>query len=158
MNQKAYYLSLLMAVFFVVNGCASNYKLTKTSLELQAIQSRKFETTKKVAFAATLSVFQDLGYIIESGDLDTGLITGKSPTKGRSLLFNTTQQYTKATGFVESIRKGTVRIRINFVNIFMKHSSYGQETRMDTPNEDPTLYQEVFDKIKKGIFVRSNFE
>jgi hypothetical protein len=48
-----------------------NYRSTKTSLELQSIQSREFETTKKIAFASTLSVFQDLGYVIESSVPDT---------------------------------------------------------------------------------------
>ncbi|HJN99928.1 MAG TPA: hypothetical protein QGF86_03595, partial [Nitrospinaceae bacterium] len=32
----------------------------------------------EISFASTLSVFQDLGYVIESGDFATGLITGKS--------------------------------------------------------------------------------
>jgi len=159
-SQKAYYLSLTLVGFFVLNGCMpSNYKLTKTSLELQSIQSKEFQTTKKVAFASTISVFQDLGYIIESGDFDTGLITSKSPTKGGILLFQgTSQEFTKATGFVESLKRGTARVRLNFVDIVKVSSSYGMEQRVDRPIEDPKFYQEVFDKIRKAIFVRSNVD
>jgi len=159
-SQKAYYLSLTLVGFFVLNGCMpSNYKPTKTGLELQSIQSKEFETTKQVAFASTISVFQDIGYIIESGDFDTGLITGKSPTKGGILFtYGPTQEYRKATGFVESLRSGNARVRLNFVDIFKVSSTSGMERRVDNPIEDPKFYQEIFDKIKKAIFVRSNVD
>ena len=112
-----------------------------------------------MAFASTLSVLQDLGYVIESGDFDTGLITGKSPTKGGTMFFaGKSQEYKKATGFVELIRRGTVRVRVNFVDIVKTSSGYGMEQRVDKPIEDSKFYQGVFDKIKKAIFVRSNVD
>lgn len=75
-------------------------------LEIQAIQSREFETVKPTAFAAVLSVFQDLGYIVESADKDTGFITAKSPTSGGFSLLTgqTLQSATKATAFVEELQ------------------------------------------------------
>lgn len=69
---------ILLISLLCVIGCAVQQKSTKTSLELQAIQAKEFETTKKIAFASVLSVFQDLGYIIGSADFDTGFITAKS--------------------------------------------------------------------------------
>lgn len=51
-----------LSIVFLLAGCApNNYKPTKTSLELQAFQTKEFETQKKAAFASTMSVFQDLG-------------------------------------------------------------------------------------------------
>lgn len=151
------YLLFLLAVIFGVNGCLpQNYTPTKTSLELQAFQTKEFDTSKAVAFASTLSVFQDLGYIIESGDLESGLITGKSPTSRGMVFGGATQEFRKATGFVETIGKNVTRIRVNFVDNVIASSGYGQTQRVDTPIEEPKLYQEVFNKIEKAIFVRKN--
>lgn len=149
----------LLALIFTMNGCLpENYIPTKTSLELQAFQTKEFDTSKAVAFASTLSVFQDLGYIIESGDLETGLITGKSPTSRGMIFGGATQEFRKATGFVETIRKNVTRIRINFVDNVIASSGYGQTQRVDTPIEEPKLYQEVFEKIAKAIFVRKSID
>ena len=135
-----------------------NYKSTKTSLELQSIQSKEFATTKKIAFASTLSVFQDLGYIIESGDFETGLVTGKSPTKGGVIFGGRTQEFRRVTGFVETLRKDLAKIRINFVDVTKASSGYGMQQGVDVPVEEPKIYQEVFEKIRKAIFVRKNVD
>jgi len=155
MNPLKYYSSFVLVGLLTLNGCLpANYVPTKTSLQLQAFQAKEFETSKKIAFAATLSVFQDLGYVMESGDFETGLITGKSPTKGGFVFGGRTQEFRKATGFVETIRKNVARIRLNFVDITKASSGYGMEQGVDIPVEEPKLYQEVFEKIEKAIFVR----
>ena len=135
-----------------------NYKSTKTSLELQSIQSKEFATTKKIAFASTLSVFQDLGYIIESGDFETGLVTGKSPTKGGVIFGGRTQEFRRVTGFVETLRKDLAKNRINIVDVTKASSGYGMQQGVDVPVEEPKIYQEVFEKIRKAIFVRKNVD
>lgn len=151
------YLFIFLSIVLILNGCMpQNYKPTKTSLELQAFQAKEFETSKKIAFAATLSVFQDLGYIIDSGDFETGLISAKSPTKSGQVWGGSTQEFRKATGFVETIRNNVTKIRLNFVDITKSSSAYGMERGVDVPVEEPKLYQEVFEKIDKAIFVRRN--
>lgn len=154
---KQFHLFIFVLICFVLNGCMpKNYTPTKTSLQLQAFQAKEFETSKKIAFAATLSVFQDLGYVMESGDFETGLITAKSPTQSGKVWGGSTQKFTKATGFVETIREKVARIRLNFVEITKASSAYGMQQGVDVPIEEPKLYQEVFEKIEKAIFVRSN--
>jgi hypothetical protein len=153
MNTKC----LIGLSLILLSACMpGNYKPTKTSIELQSIQAQEFETTKKIAFASTLSVFQDLGYIIESGDFETGLVTGKSPTKGGMIFSGRTQKYRRATGFVETLRNNLAKIRINFVDVTKASSSYGMQQGVDVPVEEPEIYQEVFKKIRKAIFVRKN--
>jgi len=149
----------LLSLNFSLNACMpENYVPTKTSLELQAMQTREFETSKALGFAATLSVFQSLGYSIDSGDLETGLINGKSPTRGGMIFGARTQEYRKVTGFVEEMGKNKTRIRVSFVDIVLASSAYGQEQRVDTPIEDPKIYQEMFEKLDKAIFVRKNID
>jgi hypothetical protein len=158
LSRGVFFLFLLSLNFSLTACFPDNYVPTKTSLELQAIQTREIETSKEIAFAATLSVFQDLGYIIESGDLETGLISGKSPTRSGKLAGYYTQEYRKVTGFVEKFRKNEARIRVNFVDIVFGSSSYGSERRVDLPIEDPKIYQEVFEKIEKAVFVRKSLD
>ena len=68
--------SFIMGTVLFMTGCAMNEApQTKTSLEIQAYQSKQFDVDKKTAFNSAMSVFQDLGYIVNSANLDTGFIT-----------------------------------------------------------------------------------
>lgn len=148
---------LMLAIVVAVAGCEAMPKQTKSALELQSIQSKEFETSKKIAFAATLSVFQDLGYTVSSANLDTGLITAKSPTKQDFQLFvGQRMQDIKATAFVEEIVSNRTKIRLNFVNSTQTSSGYGMKGEHELPIEAPEMYQDTFAKIQQGIFVRKN--
>lgn len=148
----------LSAVVLLISlaGCLPPPKSTKTALELQSFQAKEFETSKKIAFASTLSVLQDHGYIIGSASLDTGLISGKSPTNSSNKIFYREMSDVKATAFVEEITPGRTKIRLNFVNSTSRSGGYGQRDDQDYPIEDPLEYQEIFAKIQQGIFVRKN--
>lgn len=146
-----------LSLAFLLSGCVQPPTQTRSALELQAIQAKEFETNKKIAFAATLSVFQDLGYIVNSASFDTGLITAKSPTKQSFIPFvGQVMTHTNASAFIEEIAAGRTRIRVNFVNARESSSGYGMRGGQDTPIEDPAMYQDVFAKIQQGIFVRKN--
>lgn len=149
----------VLFVSFIVSGCETMpEQQTKSPLELQAIQAKEFETEKKVAFAATLSVFQDLGYIISSANLDTGLITGKSPTKQSYNLWlgRNTMSDIKATAFVEEIVQNRTKVRLNFVNTSQTSTGYGMKGEREFPIESPEMYQDTFTKIQQAIFIRKN--
>ena len=146
---------LLISLSFII-GCATSPRSTKTSLELQAIQAKEFETTKKIAFASVLSVFQDLGYIVGSADFDTGFITVKSPTKSGFMPFvGNVMKSSKATAFIEQLTDNHTRIRLNFVNYSETSSGYGMKSEREIPIEDPTTYENAFVKIQEAIFIRT---
>lgn len=148
---------LLLVLVAALAGCVQPPQQTKSALELQAIQAKEFETTKKIAFAATLSVFQDLGYTISSASLDTGLINANSPTQAGFILFvGRSMTHVNATAFIEEIIAGRTKIRVNFVKKQETSSGYGQRGGQDVPIEDPNMYQDVFTKIQQGIFIRKN--
>ena len=161
---KTYSSMLLIAVILLLaTGCASAPPAAKTGVELQAYQAREFETSKRAAFSATMSVFQDLGFIIDDGDFDTGLITATGPMRREQMdagdlfaqLFAgvdtriATQR--RATAFVEKMPSGMVRIRLNFVD----NMAMVQGTPHSAAVEDPAFYQATFEQIDKAIFVRS---
>lgn len=143
----------------LLSGCVATQGPTKTSIELQAFQSKEYETSKKIAFAATMSVFQDLGYTIGSADLETGLITAKSPTTQQFVPFVGQQMKdVKATAFIEHMGEKRAKIRLNFVNNTQTSSGYGMRGEREQPIEDPAVYQDTFTKIQKAIFVRESIE
>ena len=151
---------LFLAPLILLTGCQQpgNVQPEMTSLQIQAIQSKEFETKKNVAFASVLSVFQDLGYIVSSADKDTGFITASSPTKSTHDWLLTGNKYdsnTKATAFVEQLRPGYTKIRLNFVVTNKTSSAWGQKSEADKPITDPKVYQNAFAKIGDAIFIRS---
>lgn len=163
---KTYASVLIVAMLgFLAGGCASAPPAPKSGIELQAYQAKEFETSKRAAFSATLSVFQDLGFIIDDGDFDTGLITATGPSNRHSMdmgdllaqVFAGTDTrgatYRRATAFVEKMPSGKVRIRLNFVDNVVVAAGTPMQTR---PIQEQGLYQATFEQIDKAIFVRSS--
>jgi len=147
--------ALAAVAVLLLSGCMATAP-EKTSLEIQAFQLQEFETPKGVAFNSTVSVFQDLGYIIEAADRSTGIITAASPVESGFILFvGTTKTNTRATAFVEERRAGVTSIRLNFVETQRRSSGYGQQSGSDTPIHDPDVYQNAFSRISDAIFIRT---
>lgn len=137
-------------------GCAQQQVVTKSPLELQAVQSKEFETAKKIAFAATLSVLQDLGYIVDNASFKTGLINAKSPVEMKFQAFvGNVMSNVKTTAFIEELTPGRTKIRVNFVqskNATNRNGRMEKEVPITTPN----TYQDFFTKVQQGIFIRKN--
>lgn len=160
------YTSFLLAAITTIflGGCAAPATAPKSGVELQAYQAKEFETSKRAAFSATMSVFQDLGFIIDDGEFDTGLITATGLSirheMGMGDVFSKlfagvdTRGFTtrRATAFVETMPSGLIRIRLNFVDSIEAVAGQGQHSKAV---EDPVFYQATFEQIDKAIFVRS---
>lgn len=145
----------------LLTGCMPATKKQPTSLQIQSFQTKQFETSKTIAFNSVLSVFQDLGYIVQSASKDTGFITASSPTKNKTGFWDAmagvaSSGNTKATAFIEEIRPGHAQIRLNFVSTNHMSSAYGRNSEQDTPILKPKVYQVAFDKIGNAIFIRQS--
>lgn len=141
-----------------ISGCAST-GADMTSLEVQSFQTHEFEAPKKTVFASVISVFQDLGYIVESADVETGFITSGSASVNKTGFWQamggaTSSGKTRATAFVEEIRPNLVTVRLNFVDTQNLSSAYGQQSSQDKPILDPATYQIAFDKMEEAVFIR----
>ncbi len=149
----------------MLQGCGTAQPKTPTTgLQLQAYQANEFSASKRIAFSATLSVFQDLGFIIDDGDFETGLITATGPTLDAGgtvpdwlsiLLYGQSRsasRHQRATAYVESLPSGSTRVRLNFVF----STQYAPHTGMVViePVDEPEVYQRTFAEIDKAIFVR----
>ena len=150
----------LTCLFVLLAGCVPPPAPQLTPLEKQSLQTREYEHPKAVVFPSVISVFQDSGYTIRSAEINTGLITGDSPTKDTTGFWAAyaglhLNQQTGATAFIEEIGQIT-KVRLNFVERSASSSSSGQNTENDTPILDGAIYQNAFEKIESAIFVRSS--
>ena len=155
---KSLRLTLLVGFGLLVVACATPGP-SLTPLEIQSMQTRTYDNDRQVVFASVVSVFQDLGYQIDSADLDTGFITSQSPANSVSnwaTLFSGVRQVsqTRATAFVEQIGD-QVSVRLNFLVINQTSGGYGQSDRQDVPILEPNAYQNAFERIENAIFVRA---
>ncbi len=62
---------------------------------------------------------------------------------------------TKSSAFIEELRPGKTKVRLNFVNTEEWSGAYGGKLVQDNPIEDPTVYNNAFIKIQEAIFIRS---
>ena len=149
---------LVVSLALVLAGCVLPEEPQLAPLEIQSLQTREFEAEKDVVFASTMSVFQDLGYIVNSADIETGFITAESTADSSEAakfwLDMTSVSQTSATAFIERIGDFT-RVRLNFVLRTTTSESSGQVDRSDRPILDAEVYQNAFERIDSAIFVRS---
>ena len=152
---------VLLSSLFIISACASSHKTIapENELALQEMQTKEFEAGKSVVFSSVLSVLQDVGYIIESGDIETGLITAKSPSSSKTsynLLwgFGKKNSHTRVTAFIESIGEDYTKVRVNFLNQTGDSNAYGAVSTVDRPVEDPKVYDNLFEKVDETIFVK----
>tara|TARA_R110000868_G_C10940080_1_gene767000 strand:+ start:612 stop:1079 length:468 start_codon:yes stop_codon:yes gene_type:complete len=146
-----------LGLVLCLGACVETPKAQLTPMQLQALQQREFEAPKTISFASVVSVFQDLGYTVDSADLDTGLITVSSTadsTRDWMWTGNSFTTQTRATAFIESVNEKTSRVRLNFVTGTQTSTAYGSQSKKDNAILDPAVYQSAFEKIETAIFVR----
>lgn len=89
-----------------------NAESKMTPLEISTMQTREYEITRRLAFDTVMGMYQDLGYIIEEADWDTGLITASQRSRGGSAFFKINESH-QASTFIRSMGEKKVKIRIN---------------------------------------------
>jgi len=150
---------IVFAYALLLAGCMpvlAPPKVTKTPLELQALQTREYDSSKKIVFNSVLTVFQDNGYMISSAGMDTGLIVAKSPaTQEGSQFTGFTYREQRATAHIDEISSGRTKVRINFVT-FERLTYALTRQEHDVPIEDPQIYQDTFIKIQQAVFMKKN--
>lgn len=150
---------LFFIVILSLAACAAPPKITQSQMQIQAYQSHEFETTKRVTFDSTLSVLQDLGFIIESADFETGFMTGKGASDSHyDIWWGAMNEHTRMTAFVEQRTSSMARVRINIIESEQRKSAWNpaQDVINETGVRDPKVYQEIFEKIDQAIFIKEN--
>ncbi len=153
---------IIIALVCLSLAACSSHKMVKptlSGLELQQLQTKEYEAAYDITFRSVMSVLQDAGYVLENADIETGFITGKSPTNTNNTYnlwwgFQSKQITTKVSSTVEKIGENYAKVRLNFVAIDDTSRGLYGNARVDTPIEDPKIYQNVFEKIDETIFIK----
>jgi hypothetical protein len=153
-------IAMAAVALFGASQAEAKKKPELTSMEIQALQSHEYETTKEVLFASVVSVFQDLGYQLANADMASGFITASSPMKNKTSFLDALAKQqgsgnTKVTAFVEQMVPGTARVRLNFVNSKVTSGMWGGGSAQDKPILDPLTYKVAWDKIDEAVFTRN---
>ncbi len=159
MNRKII-IALASAAILTAPAADAKKKPELTPMEIQALQSHEYETSKEVLFASVVSVFQDLGYQLANADMGSGFITAMSPMKNKTSFLDVLAKQqgsgnTKVTAFVEQMPNGTARVRLNFVNSKTTSGMWGRGSAEDKPILDPLTYKNAWDKIDEAVFTRT---
>jgi len=154
--------SVLLIAFAITATTASPVEARKppplTPMELQALQSREYKTSKDQVFSSVVSVFQDMGYQIGGAEVTSGFINATSANKNKTGFFEamagvTASGASRVTAFVETMPSGLTRVRLNFMNTKNSSSRFGSSSN-DKPILDPKTYQVAFEHIEEALFER----
>lgn len=153
-------LTLALAAVCVAGAADAKKKPEMTPMEIQALQSHEYETSKEVLFASVVSVLQDLGYQLANADMGSGFITAASAMKNKTSIWDALAKQqgsgnTRVTAFVEGMPGGRARVRLNFLNTKTMTGIWGGNTSEDKPIMDPLTYKTAWDKIDEAVFTRT---
>ena len=152
----------LFAVVFAIQGMTPGVAFAQqgapSGLALQQVQSKEFETSADLLFAAVVSVFQDDGYRITQADKSSGFVTGLGSAQQKTTYnfwFGLGKKKTVPafSALIEQRGPNLARVRLNFVLSEQKsRNSFSDEK----PVTDPAAYQKAFERIAKELFVRQS--
>ena len=185
MNRFAWFeMSALAVAMFTVTGCQTipedALRLTESSLEIRAIQSRTYEVpAEKDILNASVSVLQDMEYNIEEIEKPLGILTASKTTDASSpseitalVMLDILCALGGGGGCAATASASDSQIIMLTVVVLPSLARQGsfvtritlQRVVRDTQGrikiqqqiDDPKLYQEIFDKLSKSIFLETN--
>ena len=139
-TNKGLFLSLLVTIFFT--GCMYNSKQmileNQQSLKIRSYQIKKYNKTKKEVARAIISTLQDLSFIIDKVDLETGTITATKLVQNASM---------RMTLIARKETKTLTKVRIN--------AQFSGGGNMPKTVTDPETYKILFLALDKSLFLES---
>lgn len=149
--------------------------LTKTSLSLRQLQTRRFDTDDEtMILSASAGVLQDLGFTIEESAANTGLLVASKDRDAveADQVAGQVMLVLMAAAFgvqVEAVWDHNQKIRISIVTqkadaktvivrtTFQRivWNSKDQITKAETIDE-PKIYQEFFNKLSQSVFLKGH--
>jgi hypothetical protein len=174
---KKIILTLLIGLYAPIhsmNVVAQQNAQETSSTDIQSIQTRTYDKPYKDVFRSVVSVLQDNKYKIGGADIHSGVITAYGtpqlsenmhsgvafiPFVGGLLSMareTKTEQWTMS-GTVEEINAKSTKVRLVLTSDKTKNnmfSSAADTLKNDDLTGSPEIYQDLFTKIDKALFLR----
>ncbi|EAL5740506.1 hypothetical protein DR740_03705 [Campylobacter lari] len=130
-------LLFIMTLYFV--GCGTNSRQmvieNTQQLQVRTYQTKEYDYPKKIVAKAGVSALQDLGFVIDKADLQTGAVTATKLSKGATMRITLVVRE-------KGDKKSTIRA----------NAQYGSNMQVPTLVEDPEIYHSFFQVLDKAIF------
>lgn len=144
--------------------------LRPDTIALRQLQTRRFDDNdEKKLLAASIAVMQDLGFTLEESEVGLGVIvaskdrdaTDGGQVAGKILLavlfgantpIDATQKI-RVSLVTRPTENGATNVRVTFQRLVW--NDRGELSRIESL-EDPTIYQEFFEKLSKSVFLTAN--
>ena len=168
-------LSFIFFIFFGIPAFAQQNIQEKSSIEIQSIQTRTYKKTYKEVFRAVVTVLQDNKYKVSFTDMNAGIVTATgSPIATEnmhqavslipfiggflSLAREEKTEIWTVSGVVEDLEKNRgILVRLTITSD-RTQSSFATSASEKMSNDDlttkPEIYQDLFAKIDKALFIR----
>lgn len=153
---KKFLLSLMALTLLEACGVATPERAL-SDLERMELSTRTLGSERTNTFNACVNVLQNSGYMIQSADLTTGIISavGESSVTENVWADETVTFQVQSTVFVEGMKDGT-RVRVTFMQKQGVSKSLGQSAALDYFIEDAVVYRNFFNELDKILFVRDS--
>lgn len=154
-------LIIVIALVIFSVACVTGPKLSP--MQVRQITTRMFECNYENAYRATLTVFQDQGYVVKNTDMDSGLIMAtvdRQTSGGSRFLQALAFGYVADKGtevevscMVNSLSEWSTEVRINIQEVKYGQSSIFSGTGKQSSKQiyDHELYQDIFNQIHVEI-------
>ena len=182
MIRKNLFLTILGIIIFLTSfGCVQQIpkealQLSKESLKLRQLQTRRFDTDEKTLLSASAALLQDLGFNIDESETKLGVIacskkrdaTSAGQVVGAVFFAVLTgavmpvdkEQLIRASLVTNPIyidesdlTKCQTSVRITFQRVVT--NTENQISRLECI-EEPEIYQEFFEKLSQSVFLEAH--
>lgn len=130
---------LLFVIVFGMIGCGVNSRQMviedTQQLKTRTYQTKHYEYSKAVIAKASVSALQDLGFVIDKADMQTGTITATKLLKGAIM---------RITLVIRSDNQNKSIIRAN--------AQFGSNSQIPQSVEESEVYNSFFQVLDKAIF------
>jgi hypothetical protein len=137
----------------VANTLATREQAPMSAEQLRQLQTREFAVPKDIAFAATMTVLLDLGYRIQSGDIETGLIVASASSVDRLQRdlrgIGTARETPMASVYLEARQPNVARVRVNLTLGTSSSGLVGGAGERSVREESP--YRTIFDHLEREM-------
>jgi len=157
LKRITFLITLILLGFLAGCGQKPPPKTELNALQIQAMQTQSYNTTKRDAFNGVMTVLQNEGYVVQAANYDTGFITARSAEKA---VQDTKDKYVSYNEFVNAFitpvknskQNTETKVRLNFVVHFSMSDKNGKKTE-DQQIFNSDVYQKAFNDIRQQLFV-----
>lgn len=180
-NKKNFLFSLIILILVLANPLYSseNNTQTKSSLDIQSVQTKVFNDQYDDVYKSVLSVMQDNRFKITHSDKLSGIISADGTEEASEnmsdavatiggyvipffgLLQNKKNKKWFISCNIEQLTAKKTSVRINITQETKKQGfliKAKKKSKADDLTSNPAVYQALFAKIDKAIFIRKSLK